>query len=128
MRILAVDDDAHSLWQLKRVLEEQRYAVKIASDGILALDILFGEAFDLIILGIMMPRADGFSFLRDIRSMSVDVPVLMLSAKGDIDVYGGLVRVVLGKTVAGLALVIENSGSGPHEEEAGKVFDSFYQD
>lgn len=125
MRILAVDDDAHSLWQLKRVLEGQRYAVKIASDGILALDILFGGAFDLIILGIMMPRADGFSFLRDIRSMSVDV--LMLSAKGDIDVYGGLVRVVLGKTVAGLALVIENSGSGPHEEEAGKVFDSFYQ-
>lgn len=82
MRILIVDDDVQLLQQLKEVLEAQRYAVTAANDGQEALEAASQSVFDLIVLDIMMPNIDGLSFLREIRRESIDVPVLMLSARG----------------------------------------------
>lgn len=85
MKILIVDDDAQLRRQLWLVLEQQNYAIETAEDGRRALEIFVGSAFDLVVLDIMMPGADGFFFLREIRGRGMDTPVLMLSARGATD-------------------------------------------
>jgi DNA-binding response OmpR family regulator len=85
MRILVVDDEQSLLDQLKRALEGQRYMVETAMDGEEALDKLFETPFDLIILDIMLPKRDGLSVLREIRQAGMTTPVLMLTARGEID-------------------------------------------
>lgn len=82
MRILIVDDDKQLQQQLKNVLEAQRYAVITANDGQKALEAISQSTFDLVVVDIMMPNVDGLSFLREIRGEAIDVPVLMLSARG----------------------------------------------
>jgi DNA-binding response OmpR family regulator len=84
MRILVVDDEKTLLDQLKRALEDQRYMVETALDGQEALDKLFETPFDLIILDIMLPKQDGLSVLREIRQADLVMPVLMLTARGEI--------------------------------------------
>ncbi len=85
MRILIVDDEQSLLDQLKRALESQRYMVETALDGEEALDKLFGNPVDLIILDIMLPKRDGLSVLREIRRAGLITPVLMLTARGEIN-------------------------------------------
>lgn len=85
MRILIVDDEQTLLDQLKKAFEFQRYMVETALDGEEALDKLFENPVDLIILDIMLPKQDGLSVLREIRRAGTTTPVLMLTAKGDID-------------------------------------------
>lgn len=85
MRILLVDDEQTLLDQLKDAFEGQNYAVETALDGEGALDKLFERQIDLIILDIMLPKQDGLSVLSEIRKADIPIPVLMLTAKGDID-------------------------------------------
>ncbi len=85
MRILIVDDEQTLLNQLKLAFEGQRYMVETAVDGEEALDKLFEIPVDLIILDVMLPKQDGLSVLREIRKAGIATPVLMLTAKGDID-------------------------------------------
>ena len=85
MRILIVDDELSLLEQLQQTLQRERYTAETASDGEKALDKIFETSFDLIILDIMMPKIDGLSVLRNIREAEIDTPVLMLTAKGDIE-------------------------------------------
>jgi DNA-binding response OmpR family regulator len=59
--------------------------VETAMDGEEALDKLFETPFDLIILDIMLPKRDGLSVLREIRQAGMITPVLMLTARGEID-------------------------------------------
>ena len=84
MRILIVEDHVSLLDQLKRNLEAERYIVDTARDGEEALDKVFDSPFDLIMLDIMLPRRDGLSVLREIRQAGVTTPVLMLTARGEI--------------------------------------------
>ncbi len=84
MRILIVDDEYPLLAQLKEILEDQRYIVETAMDGEEALDKLFQIPMDAIILDIMMPKIDGLAVLEQARKAGIDTPVLMLTAKGDI--------------------------------------------
>ena len=85
MRILIVDDELSLLEQLQQTLQRERYTAETASDGEKALDKIFETSFDLIILDIMMPKIDGLSVLRNIREAEIHTPVLMLTAKGDIE-------------------------------------------
>lgn len=86
MRILIVDDEQTLLDQLKNAFEDQRYMVETALDGEEALDKLFEAPVDLIILDIMLPKLDGLSVLREIRTaVSMTTPVLMLTARSGID-------------------------------------------
>lgn len=84
MRILIVDDEQTLLSQLKDAFEGQRYTVQTALDGEEALEKLFENPVDLIILDIMLPKRDGLSVLSEIRKTGATTPVLMLTAKGDI--------------------------------------------
>lgn len=85
MRILIVDDEPELLEQLNWTLSRQRYDVDTAMDGEAALDKLFANPCDLILLDIMLPKKDGLAVLREIRNAEIKTPVLMLTAKGDID-------------------------------------------
>ena len=85
MRILIVDDERSLLEQLARSLEGHRYIVETAADGDEAFDKLFETPFDLIILDIMMPGVDGFTVLKEARAAGIETPVLMLTARGDVD-------------------------------------------
>ena len=83
MRILIVDDESSLLKQLQQIFENQRYTVETAADGEAALDKVFDNTFDLIILDIMMPKIDGLTVLKEMRKGGIETPVLMLTAKGD---------------------------------------------
>lgn len=85
MRILIVDDEYTLLEQLQKTLKNERYIVETAMNGEEALDKLFGAPFDAMILDIMMPGIDGLTVLKQARKAGIDVPVLMLTAKGDIE-------------------------------------------
>jgi DNA-binding response OmpR family regulator len=85
MRILIVDDERALLEQLRKVLQNQRYIVESATDGEEALDRLFETPFDAIILDIMMPKVDGLTVLEEARKAGIDTPVLLLTAKGDLE-------------------------------------------
>ena len=84
MRILIVDDDDSLLEQIQQILTAQHYIVETATDGEGALDKLFENPFDVIILDIMMPKIDGLTVLEQARREGIDTPVLMLTAKGDV--------------------------------------------
>ena len=85
MKILIVDDEYPLLNQLQRTLQNQRYIIETAIDGEEALDKLFQTPFDAIILDIMLPKIDGLTVLEQARKAGIDTPVLMLTAKGDIE-------------------------------------------
>ncbi|MCK5098179.1 MAG: response regulator transcription factor [Desulfobacteraceae bacterium] len=91
MKILIVDDEQVLLDQLKQAFENQRYLVETASDGEAALDKLFNDVYDLVILDIMLPKRDGLSVLREMRQADMTTPVLMLTARvGTSDKIQGL--------------------------------------
>jgi len=91
VKILLVDDNNSLLEQIRQILTSQRYIVETATNGEEALDKLFDTSFDAIILDIMMPKIDGLTVLEQTRKAGVDTPVIMLTAKGDVnDMVKGL--------------------------------------
>jgi DNA-binding response OmpR family regulator len=85
MRILLVDDEPDIRNQLADLLARERYLVNTAADGAEALDMIFDQPFDLIILDIMLPQRDGLSVLKEIRQAEIGTPVIMLTARGAIE-------------------------------------------
>jgi DNA-binding response OmpR family regulator len=85
MRILVVEDEQRIARFLKQGLEEESYAVDIAIDGPAALDWVAGAAYDLILLDVMLPGLTGFEVCRILRERGVAAPILMLTARDDID-------------------------------------------
>lgn len=85
MRILVADDDSPLRDQLQRILTSRHYTVVVARNGQEALDSLFEAPFDGIILDIMMPKVSGLEVLEEARKGGITTPVLILSAKGDIN-------------------------------------------
>jgi len=84
-QILIVEDD-HSIAELQKdYLELAGYGVTIAANGTEALDLIARNEYDLVILDIMLPGADGFTVLQTIRERE-DIPVLLVSARSE-DLY-----------------------------------------
>ena len=82
-RILVVDDDPELRSLLQRFLSEHGYAVR-AVDGGKAMDLaLQREPADVVVLDLMMPGEDGLAVLRRLRAAGEQVPVIMLTARGD---------------------------------------------
>ena len=82
--ILIVDDDERIRDLLKKFLSRNGYLVSVARDAGHASRLLASLAFDLMIVDVMMPGEDGFSFTRRIRD-EVDAPILLLTARGETD-------------------------------------------
>ena len=81
-RILIVDDEAKIRTLIRKYAEFDGYEVEEAADGMEALDKLRNGRFDIAVMDVMMPDLDGFSVCREMKKFT-DVPVLMLSARGE---------------------------------------------
>jgi two-component system phosphate regulon response regulator OmpR len=82
-KVLVVDDDARLRDLLNRYLGEQGYAVKAVANATDMNRQLARERYDLMILDLMLPGEDGLSICRRLRGGNEDMPIIMLTAKGD---------------------------------------------
>jgi DNA-binding response OmpR family regulator len=82
MRILLVEDDEFIAKALATVLSNQHYAVEVATDGQAGWDLVEAFAYDLILLDVMLPKLDGISLCKRIRSGGYRMPILLLTGKG----------------------------------------------
>ena len=85
MRLLIAEDERSLSKALTVILEKNNYSVDAAYDGEEALDYLAVGQYDGLILDIMMPKMDGLTVLRRLRAKGNNIPVLMLTAKSEID-------------------------------------------
>ena len=85
MNILIIEDEHYLAESLEKLLIKEHYAVSVAADGPSGLEKIWGESYDLIVLDIMLPGINGLEVLEEIRAAGIATPVLMLTAKGDID-------------------------------------------
>jgi DNA-binding response OmpR family regulator len=84
-RLLIIEDELPMRTALADALAAEGYRVLTATDGQTGLDRALAEKPDLILLDLMMPRLDGFSVCAELRRVSNAVPILMLTAKGQIE-------------------------------------------
>jgi CheY-like chemotaxis protein len=90
-RILVVDDDLRLRDLLQRYLGEQGFGVATVSDAAGMDRLLARERFDLLVLDLMLPGEDGLSICRRLRGTKNNIPIVMLTAKGeDVDRIVGL--------------------------------------
>ena len=80
MKILLVEDDKKISSFIKNGLIEQSYSVDVASDGETGERLAEDNAYDVILIDIMIPRKSGFSLCKCIRELNPSVPIMMLTA------------------------------------------------
>lgn len=85
MRILLVEDDKDLSMTLKYELETEGYDVDVCNDGADVLLYVEQTVYDIILLDRMLPHLDGISILKEIRKKEMMVPVIMLTALGELD-------------------------------------------
>ncbi len=85
MNILIIDDEPYLLEKLNSVLTAEHYSVETAADGRAGLEKIWNDSYDLILLDIMLPGLNGLEILAEIREAGIRTPVLMLTAKSDIE-------------------------------------------
>ena len=85
MRLLLVEDELALSKALTAILERNNYSVDAAYDGQEALEYLEADNYDGVILDIMMPKVDGITVLKEIRKRGNLIPVLLLTAKSEVD-------------------------------------------
>lgn len=83
-RVLLVEDEPGLQLALSDRLSAEGYRVETAADGHSAIERATREAFDLIVLDVMLPGRDGFDVARTLRRHGVQTPILMLTARGDV--------------------------------------------
>ena len=79
--LLVVDDDKNTRRYFQALLSEEGYKVRTAKNGKEAMELLEQESFDLIVLDVMMPEMDGYTFTKALREREENLPILMVSAK-----------------------------------------------
>lgn len=84
MRILLVEDEKHLAEAISQILKKNNYTVDMVYDGEDGLDYALSDIYDLVLLDIMLPKLNGIEVLKEIRKEGISVPVLMLTAKGEI--------------------------------------------
>ena len=85
MRILLAEDERSLSRAVVALLEKNNYSADAVYDGAEALEYLAAENYDAVILDIMMPKMDGLTVLRKLRDRGSHVPVLMLTAKSEVE-------------------------------------------
>ena len=85
MRILIAEDETGLAKALKFLLEKNKFSVDMVHDGEAVLDCFHSTDYDVIVLDIMMPKVNGLEVLKAIRREKSNVPVMMLTAKAEIE-------------------------------------------
>ena len=83
-RILLIEDEPGLVLTLTDRLVREGYAVESSTDGESGLERAAREAFDLLLLDVMLPRLGGFDVLKELRHRNVETPVIMLTARGQV--------------------------------------------
>jgi CheY-like chemotaxis protein len=84
-RILLVEDEAGLRRTLSDLLASEGYSVESAADGLVAQELAIRGVFDLIVLDVMLPSRSGFDVCRYLRKNGVQTPVLMLTARSELN-------------------------------------------
>lgn len=85
MRILLCEDEKELSNAISTILKHKNYSVDVVYDGQSALDCGRDESYDVILLDIMMPKMNGLEVLKQLRLEKIQTPILMLSAKGEVE-------------------------------------------
>lgn len=81
MKILIVEDDPLVSETLTSILSQQNYVIEVAQDGQQGLDLATAFTYDLIVLDIMLPKMDGITLCRQLRSQGIQTPLMLLTAR-----------------------------------------------
>ena len=85
MRVLVVEDNARMAALLRRGLTEEGYSVDVVGDGLDAIELASKQPYDAVVLDVMLPGADGFEVCASMRRDGQWAPVLMLTARDELD-------------------------------------------
>lgn len=90
MRLLLAEDEREMADALSAILNHNHYSVDVVYDGEDALAYIENVDYDGVILDVMMPKKNGFEVLKQMRAKGIEVPVLLLTARSEVDdkVYG----------------------------------------
>lgn len=80
-RILLIEDEPGLCLTLGDRLKTEGYSIEVASDGETGYNLAANEAYDLILLDLMLPKKNGFEICRDLRESGLAIPILMLTAR-----------------------------------------------
>ena len=84
-RILLVEDETNLRRTLTDLLKSEGYVVESSGDGLEAQNMALSQAYDLIILDVMLPSRNGFDICRHLRKSGVNTPILMLTARSELN-------------------------------------------
>src|SRR5262245_29344729 len=84
MRVLVVEDERKTASFIRKALQAEGFSVDLLHDGSEALTALCSTPFDVAVLDVMLPGRDGLSVVRLMRERNVGIPVLLLSARGQV--------------------------------------------
>ncbi len=85
MKMLIIEDDENILSVLKRGFEEENYIIDSSYDGEEGEYLALTNSYDMILLDWMLPNKDGIKILENVREQGIKTPIIMLTAKDDID-------------------------------------------
>lgn len=85
MRLLLVEDEKRMAQALTELLRQEKYEVDHCADGLSGLDAAESGVYDIIILDVMLPGKNGFEIAKEARRQGIRTPILMLTAKSDVD-------------------------------------------
>ena len=85
MKILLVEDEKRMAQALCQILRLENYEVDHCSDGLSGLEAIETDIYDIIILDVMLPKMNGFDIARKTRQKGIRTPILMLTAKSELD-------------------------------------------
>ncbi len=85
MSILVIEDEKKLVEILKRALKSERYSVDVAYDGEAGFEKARKNNYSLILLDIMLPKKDGITVCKELRAYNVNTPIIMLTAKGNVE-------------------------------------------
>jgi two-component system copper resistance phosphate regulon response regulator CusR len=85
MRILLVEDEPKTAAYLRKGLSESGFVVDVARDGEEGLQLATTRAYDLLVCDVMLPRIDGWSVVKELRSREREVPIILLTARDGVE-------------------------------------------
>jgi DNA-binding response OmpR family regulator len=85
MRILIVEDETRLSEAIEHLLKKSGYTVDAVYDGLDGYHYILSDIYDIVILDVMLPNLDGFTIIKKIREEGIETPVIMLTAKSEID-------------------------------------------
>lgn len=85
MKLLLIEDEKRMAQALCELLKLEKYEVDYCADGLSGLEAIKKEIYDVIIMDVMLPGMNGFEIARATRQMDILTPILMLTAKSELD-------------------------------------------